>query len=132
MIFFKNLNADGIIDEDGTFVYMKVPTRKRQNLSKYAGISPSVVMKRRFMLGSGEDRRRDNECNAKQNRIFFSSFFLKCEILRFYFQQLWKWRILCWWRLDLNHWWKHMYWAMRSHWFLQLVNNFYSIFHDEK
>ena len=56
---------------------MKIPSKKRNHPSKYAGISPSVLLKRRFMLGSVEDRKRDVECNGdkfcktRSNEIVF-------------------------------------------------------------
>ncbi|CAF5131608.1 unnamed protein product, partial [Rotaria socialis] len=38
---------------------MKIPSKKRSHASKYAGISPSVAIKRRFMIASHEDKKRD-------------------------------------------------------------------------
>ena len=59
--------ADGVVDEDGTFIYMKIPSKKRHHPSKYAGINPNVVLKRRYMLASSEDKKRDLDCK----RTFF-------------------------------------------------------------
>ncbi|CAF4339793.1 unnamed protein product [Rotaria socialis] len=55
----ENQLADGVVDEDGTYINMKIPSKKRSHASKYAGISPSVAIKRRFMIASHEDKKRD-------------------------------------------------------------------------
>ena len=54
--------ANGIVDEDGTFVYMKLSSKKRSHPLKYAGISPNVYLKRRYMMASTEDKRRELDC----------------------------------------------------------------------
>jgi hypothetical protein len=41
---------------------MKIPSKKRPHPSKYAGISPNLLLKRRHMLGSSEDKKRDLDC----------------------------------------------------------------------
>ncbi len=41
---------------------MKIPSKKRQHPSKYAGINPNILLKRRYILASTEDKRRDLDC----------------------------------------------------------------------
>lgn len=48
---------------------MKLPSRKRSQPSKYAGINPNILLKKRFMIASTEDKRRDLEC-----KNFFSTY----------------------------------------------------------
>lgn len=44
---------------------MKIPSKKRLNPSKYAGISPNVLLKRRYMIASTDDKRRDLDCKIE-------------------------------------------------------------------
>ncbi|CAF3362122.1 unnamed protein product [Rotaria sp. Silwood1] len=55
----ENQLAGGVVDEDGTYINMKIPSKKRPHPSKYAGISSHVAIKRRYMIASSEDKRRD-------------------------------------------------------------------------
>jgi hypothetical protein len=41
---------------------MKIPSKKRSHPSKYAGINPNILLKRRNMITSTEDKRRELEC----------------------------------------------------------------------
>ncbi|CAF0909783.1 unnamed protein product [Rotaria sordida] len=55
----ENQLLDGVVDEDGTYINMKLSSKKRPHPSKYAGISPNIAIKRRYMIASSEDRKRD-------------------------------------------------------------------------
>ncbi|CAF2964306.1 unnamed protein product [Rotaria sp. Silwood2] len=55
----ENQFADGVVDEDGTYINMKIPSKKRPHPSKYAGISPNIAIKRRYMIASSEDKKRE-------------------------------------------------------------------------
>ena len=61
-VLFKNQFADGIVDEDGTFIYMRIPSKKRSHPSKYAGITPNAALKKRFIIASSEEKKRDSDC----------------------------------------------------------------------
>ncbi len=41
---------------------MKISSKKRPHPSKYAGISPNILLKRRYMISSNDDKKRDLEC----------------------------------------------------------------------
>lgn len=47
---------------------MKIPSKKRSHRLKYAGISPSVAVKKRYMIAN-EDKKRDLECEI--NHLIF-------------------------------------------------------------
>ena len=52
---------------------MKISSKKRPHPSKYAGISPNVLLKRRYMIASTEDKKRDLDCK----NIFFTKIYNK-------------------------------------------------------
>lgn len=60
------------MDEDGTFIYMKIPSKKRLQPSKYAGISPNVAMKKRFIIANNDERKRDLDCNESKDLILLN------------------------------------------------------------
>ncbi len=41
---------------------MKLSSKKRPHPSKYAGINPNILLKRRYMISSNDDKKRDLEC----------------------------------------------------------------------
>jgi hypothetical protein len=41
---------------------MKIPSKKRHRPSKYAGTNPTAALKRRYMIASSEERRRELDC----------------------------------------------------------------------
>ncbi len=41
---------------------MKIPSKKRPHLSKYAGINPNMLLKKRNAFTSNDDRKRDLDC----------------------------------------------------------------------
>jgi hypothetical protein len=54
---------------------MKLPSKKRSHPSKYAGINPNVLLKRRYMMANNEDKKRDLDCKK--------SFFLQTYTIDF-------------------------------------------------
>jgi hypothetical protein len=41
---------------------MKIPSKKRPHPSKYAGISPNILLKKRNIVSNNDDKRRDIDC----------------------------------------------------------------------